>query len=196
MGIEFELKFRATPEQLAAICRDVPGQATQIAMQTTYYDTPSEELSARHYTLRRRMENGTSVCTLKTPSGDGARKETEVFCDTIEKAIPELCKLSGISELPALLENGVVAICGARFTRKAKTVELPGATVELALDQGVLLGGVREIPLCEVEVELKSGSREAALMYATQLSLAYGLVQEKRSKFRRAQLLSKGEYHG
>lgn len=193
MGVEFELKFRATPEKLAQISRDVPGEVTQIHMQTTYYDTREGALSARFYTLRQRMENDMSVCTLKTPAGGGGRQETEVFCENIEEAIPELCKLSEIPELPTLLQNGVVPVCGARFTRKAKTVVLPGATVELALDEGVLTGGGREIPLCEVEVELKSGSRKAAVMYATQLSVAYGLEQEERSKFRRAQLLAKGE---
>lgn len=193
MGVEFELKFRATPEVLVQISRDIPGEMTQIRMQTTYYDTPEGALSARFYTLRQRMENDMSVCTLKTPAEGGGRQETEVFCDDIEKAVPELCKLSGVAGLPELLAQGIVPVCGARFTRQAKTVTLPGAVVELALDQGVLTGGGREIPLCEVEVELKSGSREAAVMYATQLSLAYGLEQENKSKFRRAQLLAKGE---
>ena len=68
--------------------------------------------------------------------------------------------------------------------------------VELALDEGVLSGGSREVPLCEVEVELKSGSREAAVIYATQLAVAYGLKQEKGSKFRRAKALAEGEYYG
>lgn len=196
MGIEFELKFRATPDKLAQILQDLPGDTEKITMQTTYYDTPTGALSARFYTLRQRMENESAVCTLKTPAGGSARKETEVFCHSIEEAIPELCKLSGIEELPALLENGVVPVCGARFTRLAKTLALNGAVVELALDEGVLLGGGKEVPLCEVEVELKSGSRDVAVLYATQLAVAYGLVQEKRSKFRRAKDLAEGENYG
>ena len=196
MGIEFELKFRATPEKLEKILQDIPGDAVHIAMQTTYYDTPTGELSARFYTLRQRMENACSVCTLKTPADCGGRRETEVLCPSIEEAIPQLCRLSEIDELPALLAKGVVPVCGARFTRLAKILELDGAVVELALDEGVLSGGGREVPLCEVEVELKSGSREAAVIYATQLAVAYGLKQEKGSKFRRAKALAEGEYYG
>jgi phenylalanyl-tRNA synthetase beta subunit len=64
------------------------------------------------------------------------------------------------------LESGVVATCGARFTRKACTVTLPGCTVEIALDVGILMGNNREMPLCEVEIELKSGSEEAAIVFA------------------------------
>lgn len=190
MGIEFEVKFRATPEVLDTIRQKITGQEVEYRMQTTYYDTPAGALSAQRYTLRRRMENAQSVCTLKTPAAGFGRQEFEVKADTIEAAIPLLCKLSGLDDLPALLSDGVVPICGAEFTRIAKTVTLPDCTVELALDQGVLTGGGREIPLCEAEVELKEGSREAALAYAAQLSLAFGLEQEKESKFRRAQKLA------
>ena len=74
MGREFELKYRATPEQLSAI-REKFGPFTEIAMNTVYYDTPDGALRPRHWTLRRRMENGTPVCTLKIPGTDGGRGE-------------------------------------------------------------------------------------------------------------------------
>lgn len=193
VGIEFELKFRATPEKLNAIRANVPGQEEIFTMETTYYDTQDNALSQHHYTLRRRMENQRSVCTLKTPAGDLGRGEFEVECPDIATAIPILCKLSGLADLPALTAVGVVPVCRARFTRIAKTIVLEDCTVELALDQGILSGGNREIPLCEVEVELKSGSREAACRYALLLAATYGLEQEKHSKFRRALALYKGE---
>ena len=193
MAIEFELKFRATPEILQALRNAVAAEEREIAMETTYYDTPERALSARRYTLRRRMENGVSVCTLKTPAGALGRGEYEINCDGIWEAIPELCKLSGVEELPSLAADGLVAVCGARFTRIAKTVILQDCTVELALDQGVLAGGGREIPLCEAEVELISGSREAAAAYAAVLAGKFGLQPEKHSKFRRALTLAEGE---
>lgn len=193
MGIEFELKFRTDPQTLQAMRQTISGEETVFQMETTYYDTPDGALSRRHYTLRRRMENANSVCTLKTPADGLGRREFEWNCPSVEEAIPKLCKLSGIADLPDLLKDGVTAVCGARFTRIAKTVKLPGCIVELALDSGVLIGGGREQPLCEAEVELKSGSREAAVAYAMQLAAAFGLAQEKHSKFRRAQALAKGE---
>ena len=58
--------------------------------------------------------------------------------------------------------------------------------MELALDQGILFSGEEEIPLCEIEVELKSGSREAADDFARQLADIYGLQPEEKSKFARA----------
>ena len=191
MGREFELKYAATEQVQAAIEAEF-GAFETVAMQTTYYDTPDCALSARHITLRRRMENGVSVCTLKTPTGGLGRGEWELECDSIEDAIPELCKLSGW-DLEAVLSSGTVPVCGARFTRRFCTVDLSQCTVEIALDRGVLLGGGREIPLCEVEVELKSGSEEAAVDFAARLAQKYSLEAEFKSKFRRALALAMGE---
>lgn len=192
MGIEFELKFCSTPEKNRAIRSQVTGEETLYRMATTYYDTPDGALSRRHFTLRRRMENDRSVCTLKTPTGGYGRNEFEVDCPSIEEAIPMLCKLCGMEELPALLAGGVREVCSAAFTRVAKTVTLPDCTVELALDEGILAGGGKQIPLCEVEVELKDGSREAAALYALGLAAQHALEQEPKSKFARAKALAQG----
>ena len=193
MGIEFELKFRVTPEQLAAIGRDISAPEQRFQMHTTYYDTPEGALSDRFYTLRCRLENGVGLCTFKYPAGELDRGEVELPCENIREAIPELCKLSGVEELACLTAAGVVAVCGANFTRIAKTLVLEDCTVELALDQGSLYGADKTVPLCEVEVELKAGSRQAAIAYAAALAFRYGLEQEQTSKFRRALALARGE---
>ena len=72
-------------------------------------------------------------------------------------------------------------------------LEPDGCTVELALDQGVLTGGNRELPLLEVEVECKSGSERAAAAFAQALANKYGLQPEAASKYRRALDLAQGE---
>lgn len=184
MGIEFELKYRATPEIQAQIRKS--GTWQTISMETTYYDTPSNALSRRHFTLRRRLENGKSVCTLKAPAGELGRGEWETECGSIEAAISELCKLGCPEILPFLVAEGLEEVCGARFTRQAATVKTPAAVLEIALDQGILFAGEKQIPLCEVEVELKEGSREAAVAYAQALAEGCGLVPERGSKFKRA----------
>lgn len=189
MSKEFELKYAATPEILAAVRQEL-GSVTEIAMETTYYDTPGKDLSARHMTLRRRYENGVSVCTLKAPDGNNRRKEWETEAASIEEAIPILCKLSNWQELENLAAGGLIAVCSARFTRQAATVTLPDCVVEVALDSGALLGGGREVPLCELEVELKSGSEAAAAQFARILAAKYSLVGEPKSKFARAKALA------
>jgi inorganic triphosphatase YgiF len=181
MGKEFELKYAATPEQQRIFVEEF-GSFSEIAMETTYYDTTDGAFAAQKMTLRRRLENGISVCTLKAPAGPNCRREFELEADCIEAALPELCKLADLPTPTAPL----VVVCGARFTRLAKTEDLGACTVELAVDHGVLLGGGREIPLCEIEVELKSGSEEAATTFARYLAQRHGLKPEPKSKFRRA----------
>ena len=192
MAVELEIKFCTTEETLEQLKTALPGEEKTFSMETTYYDTPHNDLSKRCITLRRRMENETSVCTLKAPAETG-RLEFELECDSIETAIPELCKRAHIKDLPTLLEKGVVPVCGARFKRLAKTVVYQDTTIEVALDQGILSGGGKEIPLCEVEFELKSGSEEQLRQFAAMAALQYGLNQERRSKFARANALAKGE---
>ena len=190
MGIEFELKFRIGADAMAALAENM-GPCSTLDMETAYYDTPDGGLSRRHYTLRRRMESGKSVCTLKTPAGNSARNEWEVECPAIEEAIPMLCKLGCPENLPELVSGGLAQTCGARFRRRFWTLDFQGSTLELALDQGVLMGAGREIPLRELEIELKSGAREAAVSFASLLTGRYGLEPEPKSKFRRALDLAK-----
>jgi inorganic triphosphatase YgiF len=80
--------------------------------------------------------------------------------------------------------------CGARFTRLAAPLEIPGGRVELALDQGVLLGRGKELPFAEVEVELKEGSDPAAIAFAQALAEEFQLEKEPKSKFVRAMTLA------
>ena len=192
MSTEYELKFRAAPEVLVAVEAACPGDWMEIQMATASYDTPSGALSSRRYTLRRRLENGVSVCTLKAPAGS-ARGEWETECDTVEAAIPKLLAMGCPAELELLAKEGLVHICGAKFTRRVKTLSFPECTVELALDRGELTGGGRTEPLCEIEAELKTGTSAACDAFAKELADRFGLRTEEKSKFRRALALYKGE---
>ena len=189
MGREFELKFRADAAVIEKI-REKYGCFIPISMETTYYDTFDLKLAFHHWTLRRRMENGVSVCTFKCPRADGSREEWEVEAPNINEGIMQLCKAGADWELMRATAGGLMEVCGARFTRLAKTMEVPGGTLELALDQGVLLGRGKELPFWEVEVELKEGSDDIAADFARALAEEFGLVPEAKSKYVRAMTLA------
>ena len=189
MGREFELKFRSDADKIALI-KEKYGNFTTISMETTYYDTLDRKLSQRHCTLRRRMENEISVCTYKCPHKDGGRGEWEVEAASIEEGLIKLCEVGASKELLYAAATGLVEVCGARFTRLAVPLEVPGAAVELALDQGVLIGNGKELPFADVEVELKEGTDEAAIAFAKELAAEFGLVPEGKSKFARAMALA------
>ena len=191
MASEFELKYRAGEAVHSQIRGDFSGPWREIPMATTYYDTPEGVLSHNRWTLRHRREGERDVCTLKTPSPDGARGEWECDCPEILRALPVLAAGSGRLELMELASRGLVAVCGAEFTRWALDLEEADFTAELALDRGILRSGSRQIPLCEVELELKSGSREALMAFGEEFAARYGLQTEEKSKFARAKALSR-----
>jgi len=191
VGAEYELKYRANEACQAAIAADFSGGRESVAMQTTYYDTPSGSLSANRYMLRKRLENGVSVCTLKTSGKGNLRGEWEAESHTIASTVPMLCKLGCPGDLAELCAEGLVPICGASFTRWAKLLTFPDFTAELALDRGILFSGEKECPLCEIELELKAGSKDGLDAFATDFAVKYDLLPEEKSKFARALSLYK-----
>ena len=189
MGKEFELKFAASKADLEALKARYP-HLRSIAMETTYYDNAAGDFGRLKWTFRRRMENEKSVCTLKTPLAGHGRAEFETECGDILEAVTLLVEQGAPRELLALTCRGVVPSCGAKFLRLAGLLEIPGGTVELALDEGVLLGGGKELPFAEVEVELKEGSEAAVTAFAKALAAEYGLKPERKSKVARARQLA------
>ena len=190
MAMEFEVKYRADDKALAAIEAALPGEYKETRMTTTYYDNPKGDFSQRRWTLRHRCENDQHVCTLKTPgAGKLTRSEYEWNGSDIQEAIPYLIKLSGFDELKVLVEDGLQVIGGAKFTRRSRMITVGATVAELALDSGVLLCGTKEAPLCEMEIELKSGFQEEVMAIGLILSSKFGLVAEPRSKFARAREL-------
>lgn len=202
MAAEYEFKYRLDSLSLMRLKAAFPQEETAIQMQTTYYDTPSGALSAQHYTLRRRLENDKSVCTLKTPSGlpsgstlpaGSARNEWEVECEDIAQAIDRLIAQGAPEDLRTLTKEGLLPVCGAKFVRLAKTVTLNNAVAEIAMDSGYLFGGNQTAPLWEVEWELKSGDPYEFGSYVHSLATEFRLNPESQSKFARALKLYKGE---
>lgn len=191
MGREFELKYKVEARELPVISELFPENAEHISMKTTYYDTPGGDLSARRWTLRRRLEDGVPVCTVKTPQGSFGRGEWEVECGDILEAVPALCRLGCPTRLAELTAGGLVPLCGAEFIRIRYLRRIPGATVELALDQGILTGGSKSLPFTELEVELKSGTEGAVLAFCRELEGRYDLSPEPKGKFFRAMELGK-----
>jgi len=101
MASEFEVKYRSSPAAMELL-EAAYGPFETVTMETAYYDAPGRPLAARYWTLRRRMENGRSICALKTPGEGLLRGEWETECDSIEAAIPALLALGAPEELGTL----------------------------------------------------------------------------------------------
>ena len=189
MGRELELKFAASSETLDAM-EEKYAPLTPITMHTRYFDTPHQAFRERRWTLRLRLENGRPICTLKTRLSDGSRGEYETENGDIVSAIPALLEQGAPAELEDLAREGLEEVCGARFTRLARIIDVPGGQVELALDRGEFTGGGRTLPFTEAEAELKAGPDEVLARFGRALAEEFSLREEPRSKIQRAMALA------
>ena len=189
MGRELELKFAASSETLDAM-EEKYAPLTPITMHTRYFDTPHQAFWERRWTLRLRLENGRPICTLKTRLSDGSRGEYETESGDIVSAIPALLEQGAPAELEELAREGLEEVCGARFTRLARIIYVPGGQVELALDRGEFTGGGRTLPFTEAEAELKAGPDEVLARFGRALAEEFSLREEPRSKIQRAMALA------
>lgn len=185
MGREYEQKYRAGAEVLQALAAQY-APMERIHMETAYFDTPTGALRRRKWMLRIRKENGKSVCTLKTPLPDGSRGEWETEAADLAAALGPLLALGCPKELAELAREGLTQQCAARFTRLIKRLPFGGSTVELALDEGRLFAGERELPISEVEIELKDGRDEDCAAFGLYLAAQFHLEPETQSKAQRA----------
>ena len=201
MATEFEIKLRAAgTQQLSEILKApevtarAQGKLREIHMKTCYYDTEDGALSARRWMLRQRQENERSVITMKTPGEGYARGEWECEGASPEEAVETLIRKGAPEALRDLVRPGLTMVCGAEFIRLTQPLRLSGETVcEICADGGVLLGGRRREPLCELELELTRGSGAQMLAFARELSKKFGLTEEQKSKFVRARRLADGK---
>ena len=90
---------------------------------------------------------------------------------------PELSRLAGDAPLVPLLRSLVV--------RRSFRVDTGGSIMEISLDRGKIIAGGGEDPVCELEIELYSGSQDDLKELGEALAGEYGLKPEERSKFAR-----------
>lgn len=198
MGTELEIKLEVTDlQKLDCILCDrrvaekMAAPYRYVRMQTTYFDTEDGFFSARRWMLRVRKEDDRSVITMKTAAEGYARGEWEIEGEYLDEAPQKLAALGAPEELKTLDVERLVPVCGAKFTRiLAELTFSDGSTCELAGDVGDLTGAGKFAPLCELELELKSGAPDAMLAFAGELSSIYGIQEQPKSKFARARALA------
>ena len=165
---EIELKLQAEPSDLARLQEHPLLQhATQdeTVLTAAYFDTDDQRLRNAGYSLRVRRQDGRHVQTAKA-EGDGlierSEWEQEVAGDALDR------EALARTPLAALLEG---AEPRRRFSvvveRTTYLVEQGQSRIEVALDRGRIEtteAGTTALPVCEIELELKSG--EAADVFA------------------------------
>jgi len=184
---EVELKFLCAPGDLAAVLAAAPaGDDESRELISVYFDTPDLALQKAGVSLRVRESKGRRVQTLKR--GEGLSREEHEAPIAGEEPDPDVGPLKDFLPHGGRLDPAF----NVHVNRRQRTLHYDGAEIELALDQGEVIGGTRHSPICEVELELKSGPQAALFALARELSKAAPLYLSFDGKAARGQALVAG----
>lgn len=200
MTIEIEVKFIATPEaakNLPARLVAWPHQHTApLKLTNIYFETAESQLRRWDMGLRIRGFDDRYEMTLKaagqTVGGLHQRPEYNVDIEKPELAIdrlpaeiwPEGCDV-------AALQQQLKPLFSTNFVRERWVVTYKESEIEIAFDQGEVSAGALSEPLCEIELELKSGERDDLLAFAAELTDLGGLRLGSLSKAARGYALAR-----
>lgn len=167
MPVETELKLRIKPEQLAKLKRHPLLKKIQLTRPRTrrlyniYFDTPKLALHQSEMALRLRRSGKQWLQTLKgggsVSGGLHQRNEWEmpVSGPALDFSLPQVEEWSEL--LPVKIRKKLQPVFVTDFSRSSRIVLWQGAEIELCMDQGEVSTEVLCAPICEVELELKSG---------------------------------------
>ena len=162
--------------------------------ETTYFDTRDGLLAQAGASLRVRRSPGRGlVQTLKlAPVADGAAGRRGEWEWPVGAETPDLGLLAGTpcASSVAALDGALAPVCRTEISRTAWRVASGGAAVEVAIDQGRIRAGQSEMPVSELELELKDGEPGTLYRLALELSDAAPLAIEPASKAERGAQLA------
>ncbi len=172
IGRELEIKVAVAEddlEQLKAAEAAKPSAKPQLSstLHSVYYDTPDLKLHARGVTLRVRRENGHWLQTVKVGgpmrAGLSAPIEAEATLDEAQPVLRHIPDKVLRHRVRSLIGDAPLApVFETIIDRTQQSITAAdGSEVEIAFDHGVVRAGGDEHKLCEVELELKSGSPDA-----------------------------------
>ena len=167
MAVETELKLRITPEQLAKLKRHALLKAHSVTRPVTrrlyniYYDTPKLDLHKSEMALRLRHAGRRWLQTLKgggsVKAGLHQRNEWEVPVSgaALDFSAPQAAEWD--EHLPQSLRKKLQPVFVTDFSRTSRMLMWQDAQIELCMDQGEVSTEQHSTPICELELELKSG---------------------------------------
>jgi triphosphatase len=201
MPTETELKLRLPADCVARLQRSPLLKSSSISRPVTqklysvYYDTPAFDLKRHGVALRLRRSGRSWVQTIKgggsVAAGLHQRDEWEA---PVLRAQPDFTKITD----PALiklfaaidLRERLQPVFTTEFTRSIRMLRLAdGGEVEFCLDRGQVIAGDASAPICEIELELKSGNPGQLFQFALELLHSIPLRLENASKAERGYLL-------
>jgi triphosphatase len=169
---EIELKLELSRDAVEAFERSafLPAQCDQANLQACYFDTPDRQLRAQGYTLRIRRSGGKREQTVKAGCEGGGglfvRAEWEMPVTQDEPVLDARTPIAGILGDAA---DRIAPAFHVDVERRTWFITEDKAEVELVLDTGVVRAGERQAPICEIELESKTGEPSALFSLARRI---------------------------
>lgn len=193
MSKEIELKLSLPAKALPALRRHplvaaAAKRGATVTLDNTYDDTPDLTLKTRKVAVRTRRQGRrwlqTVKCAAPSTGGLSARPEWEqpyAGCFDFSAVDDPVT-----ARLLAKHRDALVPVFTTRFRRETR-VHAPGDDVEILLmiDRGEIIAGERSAPICELELELRSGQPADLLALACELADSLPLVPSDLSKAER-----------
>ena len=204
MPAEIELKLAISASDVPKLAR-VPllrsasrGRAITSRVYSIYYDTPELVLREQGVALRLRRIGARWLQTLKSAGRVEAGLHQR---EELETPVP-----AQILNYPALTQSGAAAVFAdpglplrlqpvfaTDFKRTSRQLEpAAGTEIEFCLDRGAISAGPAQVPISEIELELKRGAPEQLLNFALALLDKVPLRLEAASKAERGYALVAG----
>ncbi|WP_251359081.1 CYTH and CHAD domain-containing protein [Kangiella sp. TOML190] len=202
MPIELEMKLAAQPEKINQIKQWLSQELGQtIEWQTselvnTYYDTESHKLRELKIGLRVRRDGENYVQSVKSEGRvvgglyQRNESETQIPNANLDLAVVEDPYLQILLEEAQEEDGALRALFRTDFERQAAMIQYQDSEIEVALDTGEISHRGHKSPICELELELKSGEAGAIFSLGQQLVDNFSLVLSAESKAERGYRLS------
>jgi triphosphatase len=197
MATEIELKLAIAPDDVPRLRRSeilktaAAGKPVTRTLHNIYFDTATRDLAKRGMALRLRKSGRQWIQTFKCGGGsDGGLHLRDEFENVVRSPTLDLAALAATPAAALFADTDFVARLGpafvTRFRRTTWIVALaPGATAELALDQGQVTAGAASTPISEVEIELLEGDPARLFDFAQRLLVEVPLRLENVTKAER-----------
>ncbi|MGV0998415.1 MAG: CHAD domain-containing protein [Fluviibacter sp.] len=180
MGTETELKLALAAADISTLLQNplLAAPPKRQRLHNTYFDTVDLALTRRKVAVRERRILRKTLLTVKTAAeshgGVSQRSEWEAPTTPGQFDFATLVDDIKLADELGQLAPQLVPIFTTDFTRRSWTLNFRRAVIEVALDQGSIATqrdqSQREQPICEVELELKSGQPVALFALARMLS--------------------------
>ena len=165
-------------------------------LSNTYYDYPDHFLAKQKMGLRIRQEDQELTLTLKT-NGEvvgGLHSRPEYNLPLTEKETPTNAQLRELYPFEQLPSFTLQPIFSTDFNRTFWLVEFQQSKIEVAFDQGKIIAGESEQPICEIEFELKSGNVQDLFDFVETLPFERDIYFSSASKAKRGYLLGSKQF--